>query len=249
MKPFGYIKFIYRSLVLIGCVVLSCSNLKVVWASESISLGEEKMSDSMIPLLLPDVENKAFLHILSMRRTSKEFDSRELTIQTISELLWAAYGINRSEESKRTAPSAHNWQQIDVYVVDAKGLYLFDPIKPSLIRVIDKDIRDKTGIQSYAAKAPVNLVYVVDRGKMEGKQPEETKMRYSWATAGAIAQNVYLYCASEGLSSAVRADIEKEELHKKMKLRDDQEILLAQSVGYPASGLRRWLKTAIFSDK
>ena len=199
----------------------------------------------VLSLPKPEIEKNQLMKSLNLRRTEKSFGSNELTQQMLSDLLWAGYGVNRSEDGKRTAPSAHDWQQIDIYVSDTKGLYLYDAQHNTLISVLTEDIRAMTGIQEYPRQAPISLIYVLDESKMDNRQPEQVKTNFSYATAGAIAQNVYLFCAAEGLNAAVRGDIERDELHKKMRLRNDQKILLAQSVGYPATGLKQWIKNLI----
>ncbi len=166
------------------------------------------------------------------RQAAREFCPGSLPLQVLSELLWAAYGINRPDSGKRTAPSAVNWQNIDVYVALAEGLYLYEPREHKLVQIGNEDIRALTGLQEFVKSAPLNLVYVADLAKIP-RGTEEDKKFYSAAHTGFISQNVYLYCASEGLATVVRAMINREELAKAMKLRSDQVITLAQTVGYP----------------
>ena len=147
-------------------------------------------------------------------------------------MLWAAAGINRLESGKRTAPSAKNMQEIDIYVATAAGLYLYDAKTNLLKPILAGDIRGMTGTQGYVKDAAVNLIYVADYSKM-GSLSDEAKNMYAAADTGFIGENVYLYCASEGLSTVVRAAIDKPALAKAMGLRPDQRIILAQSVGYP----------------
>jgi len=153
-------------------------------------------------------------------------------MQVLSNLLWAAFGINRPDSGKRTAPSAVNWQEIDVYVAIAEGLYLYDAESHGLNLVLEGDIRAETGKQDFVKDAPVNLVYVADFSKM-GMANEEDKVFYSAADTGFIGQNVYLFCASEGLATVVRGWIDKPALAKTMKLKPDQRVMLSQTVGYP----------------
>lgn len=150
----------------------------------------------------------------------------------MSDLLWAAWGINRTDSGKRTAPSAMNWQEVDVYVSTADGLFLYDAKEHTLIPVLAKDLRALTGKQEFVKDAPVNLVFVADFSKM-GDAPDENKMITAHADAGFIGQNVYLYCASAGLATVVRGLIDKPALEKAMGLRPDQKVILAQTVGYP----------------
>jgi len=146
--------------------------------------------------------------------------------------LWAASGVNRPDSGKRTAPSAVNWQELDIYVATAEGLYLYDAKSHRLNPILSEDIRALTGRQPFVREAPVNLVYVADFSRM-GRGTNEEKEFYPAADTGFIAQNVYLFCSSEGLATVVRASIDRPALAKVMKLRPDQKITLAQSVGYP----------------
>ncbi|MGA3014581.1 MAG: SagB/ThcOx family dehydrogenase [Bacteroidales bacterium] len=169
---------------------------------------------------------------LNNRHTSREFAGKDLSAQQLSNLFWAACGFNRPGEKKRTAPSAMNNQEIDVYVATAKGLYVYNPEKHVLTQVLKDDIRDKTGKQDFVKTAPLTLVYVADYDKM-GKSDDKTRDGYSMADASFISENVYLYCASEGLNTGVRAYIDKDILAKAMNLKPSQHIVLAQCVGFP----------------
>ena len=169
---------------------------------------------------------------LMRRQTSREFSPKELPETVLSSLLWAAFGINRPQSHKRTAPSAHDWEEMDIYGAMAKGLYVYDAQLLTLKQVVAKDLRAQTGIQPYVAAAPLDLIYVADLSRMAQASPEE-KQWYSGPDAGFIAQNVYLYCASEGLATVVRALVDRPALAKAMGLKPEQQIVLAQSVGYP----------------
>ena len=194
---------------------------------------ENTKPQETIDLPAPDTTGgKTLKQALQERRTSREFSNKPLPAGIISNLLWAALGVNRATGG-RTAPSAHEWHEIDVYVATADGLYLYDARNHSLRPVLAQDIRVKTGTQSFVADAPVNLVYVADYSRMV--EAEETdRILYSAADAGFISQNVCLFCASEGLATVVRGMVPRNELAKLMKLRPNQHVVLAQSVGYPA---------------
>ena len=172
------------------------------------------------------------MQALKARHSTREFSPRKLPLQTLSNLLWAAFGVSRPESGKRTAPSAMNWQETDIYVAMAEGLYVYDAKANKLDPVLAKDVRSETGTQSYVGEAPVNLVYVADLSKI-GRPSREGQALYNGADTGVIAQNVYLFCASEGLGVVVRGSINRAALAKTMKLRPDQKIILAQTVGYP----------------
>jgi SagB-type dehydrogenase family enzyme len=153
-------------------------------------------------------------------------------MQVLSNLLWAAFGVNRPESGGRTAPSAMNMQETEIYVATADGLYVFDAKAQLLKPVLVQDVRSMTGRQPFVAQVPLNLIYVADFSKMS-RATNEDKEVYSAAHAGFIAENVYLYCASEGLATVVRAAVDRPALAKLMELRPDQKITLVQSVGYP----------------
>ena len=172
------------------------------------------------------------MQALNARHSTREFSSRKLPLQVLSNLLWAAFGVNRPESGKRTAPSAMNWQETDIYIATADGLYVYDARGNKLDPVLAADVRADTGTQSYVSEAPLNLVYVADLAKVARARAEDRAL-YSGADTGVIAQNVYLFCASEGLGVVVRGSIDRAELAKTMRLRPDQKIILAQTIGYP----------------
>ncbi len=179
---------------------------------------------------------KPLMQALNERQSTRTFTGDELSLQQLSDLLWAAWGINRPSEKKRTAPSARNIQEIDIYVTFQKGLFVYDAQNHILKQVHDRDIRSLTGTQDFVGKAPLNLVYVADMAKMnkkEGDPVADSELLWSYANCGFIAQNVYLYCASENLGCVVRGLIPKDKLAPEMGLRSNQIILLAQTVGVP----------------
>ncbi|HYA65628.1 MAG TPA: nitroreductase family protein, partial [Burkholderiaceae bacterium] len=150
-------------------------------------------------------------------------------------------GINRPKLGLRTAPSAMNWQEIEIYVVMANGTYIYDAAANTLKPVSSADLRSLTGEQGYVKDAPVSLVYVADASRMK-KVPEDPESRkrvedlkdfMKWADAAIISENVYLFAASEGLAAGVRALIDRAALAKALQLNEDQSITLAQSVGFP----------------
>ncbi len=204
----------------------------------SVTVGDLKP----IKLLKPQTDiGKPLMQVLKERKTIRSISPKELPDQVLSNLLWAAFGINRSDSGKRTAPSAVNWQVIDVYVALQKGVYLYNAENHMLVPVLNRDIRENTFHTLQPKKgsikdAPLNLVLVADSKKRNifavftDKSEEDM---YSASDAGFICQNVYLFCASEGLGAVVRAMINRPELRKLMGLRPEQKIILAQTVGYP----------------
>jgi len=171
------------------------------------------------------------MQALKERKSSREFGPQKLSLPVLSNLLWAAWGVNRPD-GHRTAPSARNSQEIDVYIAMSDGLSLYEPKEHQLRRILNEDIRAATGNNDYVKDAALNLVYVADLTRGNMKEPDIIEF-YSGADTAFLAQNVYLFCASEGLSVVVRGSIDRPALAKKMKLRADQKITLSQSVGYP----------------
>jgi len=186
------------------------------------------------PIQLPKPQTdggRPLMQLLRDRKSVREFSAEKLSLPVLSNLLWAAFGVTRPD-GRRTAPSARNWQETDIYVASADGLYLYEAKVHILMPILKDDIRAITGTQPYVKDAPINLVYVADYAKA-GKSPMEEKELWSPCDTGFIAQNVYLYCTSEGLSTVVRGLIDKPALAKVMRLRPDQKIILAHSIGYP----------------
>lgn len=211
--------FLTRSLAL--AVMLVCS---------TVTSGQEL---KQLQLLKPQMDGgKPLMQVLKERKSSRAFSNKKLPRQVLSNMLWAAFGVNRPGSGKRTAPSALDWQEIDIYVALAEGLYLYDARRHMLKPVLSEDIRAATGRQPFVPEAPVNLVYVADFSRM-GKTKINDKVFYSAADAGFISQNVYLFCASEGLATVVRGLVDRPALAKAMRLRPDQRVIFAQSVGYP----------------
>ena len=171
---------------------------------------------------------RPLMEVLKDRKTSRDFGPGTLSPQMLSNLLWAAFGINRPD-GRRTAPSAMNWQETRIYVATPHGVYTYDAKGNALDPVLAGDHRGATGTQSFVKDAAVDLVYVSDRGN--ASSPDE--QMYTAADVGFIAQNVYLYCASEGLAVVVRGSVDRVALGLLLKLQANQKIILAQSVGYP----------------
>lgn len=191
--------------------------------------------DVVLPPARPD-GGVALGEALARRRSTREFLTQPLQLQEVSNLLWAAFGINRPGEGGRTAPSAHNWQEIAVFVVLPEGAFRYEPRQHRLLLVSAEDLRAATGRQEFAAHAPLNLVYVADFEVMHDAAREE-QVFLAGVAAGCIAQNVYLHCAAHGLGTVVRALIDRRELARELGLKPGERIALAQSVGWPAHAL------------
>jgi SagB-type dehydrogenase family enzyme len=165
----------------------------------------------------------------------------KLTQQQLSNLLWSADGVNRTG-GHRTAPSAVDWQNIDIYVATPDGLFVYDPIQHALKVISKEDVRATSGLegpaggpmkQDFAKTAPVSLVYVADMAKTKGMKyaGEDVGATWSYTGAGAIAENVYLYCASENLACILRAMIDPDQIAKVFKLRPGQKAILTSTIG------------------
>lgn len=175
---------------------------------------------------------KPLMQCLKERKSIRAFSQKEIPKQVLSDMLWAAFGINRPEEKKRTAPSAMNRQEIDLYVMLGEGVYRYDPEGNALLPVNPGDHRKLAGRQEFAQAAPLTVFMVSDLEKMKGDR--KMQEMFSGINAGYISQNIYLYCASAGLGTVARASVDQGELSRTFKLKEGQVIILAQSVGYPS---------------
>ena len=192
-------------------------------------------AEALKPVQLPaprTAGGKPLMQALKLRATSRAFAPEPLPPQTVADLLWAAWGINRPGEGKRTAPSARNWQEIDLLLVDAGGAWRYDAAANSLEPLVSGDLRHLTGGQDFVKDAPLTLVFVADPARMKGSEAA-SREAYAYADAAFISQNVYLYCASEGLATGVRAMVDRPALAKALGLGADRIVVFAQSVGYP----------------
>ncbi|MBI5095437.1 MAG: SagB/ThcOx family dehydrogenase [Candidatus Hydrogenedentes bacterium] len=188
---------------------------------------------AVISLSAPRMEGGLPLfQALKERKSTKEFSKQPLTRESLSNLLWAAFGINRPDSGMRTAPSAKNKQEVSIYAVTAEGAYLYDAAANQLKRVAEGDLRKTTGSPESAGGPPVELVYVADFQQSGGKT-EEDKRLYASITTGCIIQNVYLFCASEKLATVTRVVSNREALAQALRLTKDQWPVMTQSVGFP----------------
>ena len=196
----------------------------------AVAAGAVSAADIQLPE--PSKEGgKPLVSALAERKTNREISDRDIPLQTTSALLWAACGINRPD-GRRTAPSALNRQEIDVYAIMKDGAYLYDAVSNKLAHVVSGDIRTECGFGAYATKAPLTLVYVVDKSRQRIAE-REASIKLGAADIGFIGQNVYLFCASEGLNTVFFAMLDKQATARNLKLKDDQEVFFGQSVGFP----------------
>lgn len=190
---------------------------------------QQAQSFSLLP---PQTEKgKTLMNVLAERHSTREFSDRELTIQELSNLLWAANGVNRTELKKRTSPSAMNWQEIDIYVFLKSGVYVYDAFEMKLNPILSGDQRSYAGTQDFVKTAPVNLLYVADYSRM-GKATQESKPSYASADAAFIGENVYLFCSAFDMACVLRASVDKDAVVKLLNLRSEQHAVFGQSVGF-----------------
>ena len=175
---------------------------------------------------------KPLTEALKLRCSTRAYSDRPLAAQTLSDLLWAAFGVNR-RSGDRTAPYWRHVMVMDIYVAMADGVWLYDPKAHQLSRHTAQDIRAQTGLQDFVATAPLNLIYVAHGERMIDVPPEDRRL-YASVDAGFIGQNVYLFCASEGLATVFRGAVDGPKLGHALGLPDQQFVTFAQTVGYPA---------------
>ncbi len=174
------------------------------------------------------------LKALKLRRSTREYSDLKLPPHVLSDLLWAAFGINRPS-GDRTAPYWRHVMVIDIYAAMEDGVWLYEPHTHALLPYLPDDIRTATGLQDFVGTAPLNLVYVAHGERMTDISPEERRL-YASVDTGFIGQNVYLFCAAEGLASVFRAAIDYAKLTRLMRLPEQQFVTFAQTVGYPRGG-------------
>jgi nitroreductase len=197
---------------------------------------DESRGSARTPIVLPPPRTDggmSLLGALKLRRSTREYSEQTLSSSVLSELLWAAFGINRPS-GDRTAPYWRHVMVIDIYVAMADGVWLYEPKSHSLQPYLSQDIRAVTGLQDFVATAPVNLVYVAHGERMKDISPEDRHL-YASVDTGFIGQNVYLFCAANGLGSVFRGAVDYSKLVKTMKLPEGQFVTFAQTVGYPRS--------------
>lgn len=190
---------------------------------------------AFIDLPRPRLDTGApLMKALAQRKSTRVYADTPMTLDTLGELLWAANGVNRAETGGHTAPSAHGFNEIDVYVALPHGVYRYEPALNRLVLKHAVDARNMTGYQDFVGKAPLDLVYVLRGSQVLATPPQQLEL-FAAIAVGAICQNVSLYCASEGLATVVRGWINHRLLADALRLNEDESPLLAQTVGRPAS--------------
>jgi hypothetical protein len=201
------------------------------------------LAQDAIKLPAPQTDGgKPLMQALKLRQSTRGNygPPEKLSMQTLSNLLWAANGVNRPD-GHRTAPTAAGWNNIDIYLATPDGLFVYDAPQNSLRVISKEDVRATSGLegpatgkmkQDFAKTAPLSLVYVADMAKTKGMkyEGEDVGLLWSYANAAAIAQNVYLYCASDGLACILRAMIDPAQVAKSFNLRPEQRAILTTTV-------------------
>lgn len=177
-------------------------------------------------------DGKPLMAVLNARKSERNFSTKKLSAQQLSNLLWAGAGITRAD-GRRTSPTARNMQEIDIYVVMESGTYLYDAKTHSLLQKSKSDLRKSAAKQEFAQKAPVILVYVANYDKMKGVDGEKERIHLSRVDTGFIGQNIYLYCASEGLSTVFLGMVDTKEMGRALRLKPSNEVIFSQAVGVP----------------
>ena len=200
-------------------------------------LGADSQTPEFDPLPVVRAEGgRPLMEVLGKRKSTREFSAKPIERERLGRLLWAAFGVNRPETGQRTAPSTMNMRCIDIYVVTAEGSYRYDADRHGLLGLDRTDSRALTGGQDYVKTAPVALVYVADHTKL-ARAAESERDFYAAADAGFIGQNVYLFCASEGLGCVVHMPGDRAGMARVLGLREEQQIVLLHSVGYEAEAV------------
>jgi len=191
-------------------------------------------TEELAPLALPAPRSEGGMPLmaaLKLRRSTREYARQPLPLQVLSDLLWAAFGINRPS-GDRTAPYWRHIMVIDIYVALAEGVWIYEPKAHTLLPHLKDDIRAQTGVQDFVGTAPLDLVYVAHGERMHDVSSEDRKL-YASVDTGFIGQNVYLFCASESLATVFRGAVDYTRLAKVLRLPDEQFVTFAQTVGYP----------------
>ncbi len=209
------------------------ANIGLIASAALVAAGGLASAQAAVDLPPPRSQGgKPLIEALRLRRSIREYSNRTLPTQVLSDLLWAAFGINRPDSGDRTAPYWRHVMVIDIYAAMADGVWLYEPKAHKLLPHLSGDIRSETGTQDFVGKAPLNLVYVA-HGERMGDISAEDRRLYASVDAGFIGQNVYLFCASEGLATVFRAALDYASLARTMKLGAGQFVTFAQTIGFP----------------
>ena len=221
-------------LALLSCLALGAGPGPVPPSSPATSADVAFEPGRVVALPAPSTSGGApLLTALAARRSMREYKPDALPLQVLSDLLWAAGGVSGKADGRLTAATARNWQSLEIYVALPRGAFRFDPAAHALVPVQAGDLRAATGRQPFVGDAPVNLVYVSDRTRLAEVPDEADRQLYDGGHAGIVAENVYLFAASAGLGTVVRAYVDKPAFAAAAGLPDTRKVLLAQTVGLP----------------
>lgn len=189
-------------------------------------------SQQFIQLNPPDLtRGRATMQALSLRASATQFDTTMLSLQDLSDILWAANGINRPASGKRTSPSAMNAQDIDIYTFIRSGVYLYNPQKHALELVVNNDYRRVFQRDEKSPLPPVILLLVSDISRFR-TQDDSLKMMWGAMDAGIVSENISVFCASENLATRPRASMNQKKLRELLNLKDSQYLMLNHPVSY-----------------
>ena len=166
------------------------------------------------------------------RRSIREFADKPVPLDVLSNLLWTACGVNRPATGDRTTPSWRHAMDAEIFVAAADGAWSYDAKAHRLTQALADDIRAETGVQDFVGTAPIDLVYVSDGARLQGAAGDEKRL-WAFTDVGFIGQNVYLFCASEGLATVFRASLNRDRLAQRLQLPPTKFVTCAQTVGYP----------------
>lgn len=228
------IKSVLLVTLLTGFLLPACSGASSGNKNDNINK-EDKIVDTQGVIKLNDPDKtmgKSLMQALDERKSIREFANKEITLTDLSNLLWAANGINRPDQGKRTAPSAVNAQDVDIYVCMKDGAYLYNAKENALQKVTGQDLRSAVaGAQDFVLQAPVSLLLVSDISRFPGDD-NIRKQLLGAMDAGIVSQNISLYCASAGLATVPRASMDMEVLKKALNLPDNILPMMNHPVGY-----------------
>ena len=235
MKNLIILSTLFCAFLFVSCQPKACQDTEKKSYVPETTTPMEITSFEKIELQTPDYESgDALLTVIKKRRSDRGYEDKNLSLKHLSEILWVANGVNR-EDGKRTVPSAMALYPIDTYAVLSNGIYFYDPAAHTLNPVKEGNFRELTGLQAFVNTAPLNLVFIANYERYDGdrKVPENKRLYLAALDAGHCTQNVYLYCASEGLKTVVRAGAQEEALLETLGLDKTQhQFVVAQTVGY-----------------
>jgi len=213
------------------CKIKNTVKILIFGTVMSANVTANQVALEPIKLSQPNIKSgKTIMECLQERRSVREFSAKDLSLEDISNLLWAANGINRAD-GRRTAPTARNCQEIDVYLINKDGAYLYVPVDDLLQPVYRGDLREAIGAgQNFVNAAPVILLIVGDIEKLGGDS--ERNKNLMWADGGIVSQNINIFCAGQNLATVTRAMMDEKVLREALKLKDSQYLLLNNPVGY-----------------